>query len=108
MARAASALVLLTRNVREQSVELFAHLGIARAHVAGHSVGGMIAIMLASRHPQRVDRLAVLSAAAGCIEEKRSRVMERVPRIAHDIPGDHFKNSLSRWFADDSAPPAVI
>ena len=91
------------------SLEMFAddaagllnHLGIARAHVAGHSLGGMIAITLAGRHPERVDRLAVLSAAAGRTDEERRKVMERIALIASGIPGDHFKNSLSRWFTDE-------
>jgi len=85
----------------DDAVALLDHLGIVRAHVAGHSLGGMIAITLAARHPQRVDRLAVLSAAAGRTEEERSRVMERIALIADGIPGDHFKNSLSRWFTDE-------
>lgn len=85
-------------------------LGITRAHVAGHSLGGMIAIMLASRYPQRVDRLAVLSAPAGRTEEERRRVMERIGLIASGIPGGHFRNSLSRWFTDEfrAANPDVI
>ena len=85
----------------DDAVGLLDHLGIARAHVAGHSLGGMIAITLAARHPERVDRLAVLSAAAGRTEEERQKVMERIALIAHGIPGDHFKNSLSRWFTDE-------
>lgn len=85
----------------DDAAALLDHLGIVRAHVAGHSLGGMIAITLASRHPRRVDRLAVLSAAAGRTEEERRKVMERVALIASGIPGDHFRNSLSRWFTDE-------
>jgi (E)-2-((N-methylformamido)methylene)succinate hydrolase len=83
------------------AVALLEHLDIARAHVAGHSLGGMIAITLVARHPERVDRLAVLSAAAGRTEEERRKVIERIALIAEGIPGDHFKNSLSRWFTDE-------
>jgi pimeloyl-ACP methyl ester carboxylesterase len=85
----------------DDAAALLDHLGIARAHVAGHSLGGMIAITLACKHPQRVDRLAVLSAAAGRTEEERRKVMERIRLIGSGIPGDHFKNSLSRWFTDE-------
>jgi pimeloyl-ACP methyl ester carboxylesterase len=80
---------------------LLDHLGIARAHVAGHSLGGMIAITLACRYPQRVDRLAILSAAAGRTEEERRKVTERIALIAAAAPGDHLRNSLSRWFTDE-------
>jgi pimeloyl-ACP methyl ester carboxylesterase len=85
----------------EDAAALLDHLGIARAHMAGHSLGGMIAVTFASKYPQRVDRLAVLSAAAGRTDEERRKVMERIALIASGIPGDHFKNSLSRWFTDE-------
>ena len=34
-------------------VRLLDHLGIARAHIAGYSMGGSIAIKLLSEHPER-------------------------------------------------------
>ena len=85
----------------DDAVALLDHLGIARAHVAGHSLGGMIAVTLGRKYPERVDRLAVLSAAAGRTEEERKKVMERIALIAAGIPGDHFQNSLARWFTDE-------
>jgi pimeloyl-ACP methyl ester carboxylesterase len=85
----------------DDTAALLDHLGIARAHVAGQSLGGMIAVTFARKYPQRVDRLAVLSAAAGRTDEERRKVMERISLIASGIPGDHFKNSLSRWFTDE-------
>jgi 4,5:9,10-diseco-3-hydroxy-5,9,17-trioxoandrosta-1(10),2-diene-4-oate hydrolase len=48
-------------------------LGIARAHVAGLSMGGGIALTMAARHPQRV-RALVLMAPAGCPEVSLARL----------------------------------
>ncbi|MGY1604875.1 3-oxoadipate enol-lactonase [Geodermatophilus sp. SYSU D00815] len=45
-------------------VGLLDRLGVERAHVAGLSLGGMTAMRLAAREPQRVDRLAVLCSSA--------------------------------------------
>lgn len=45
-------------------VALLDNLGIQRAHVAGLSLGGMVAIRLAARNPERVDRLALLCTSA--------------------------------------------
>lgn len=48
------------------AIRLLDHLGIARAHVCGLSMGGITAMWLAIHHPQRIDRL-VLSNTAACI-----------------------------------------
>lgn len=43
-------------------VHLLDHLSIPRAHVLGTSFGGVVAMQLAADHPERVDRLVVLTA----------------------------------------------
>jgi pimeloyl-ACP methyl ester carboxylesterase len=91
------------------SVELFAadalalldHLGLARCHVAGHSLGGMIAQRLALDAPERVDRLVLLSTAGGRTEEERGRVLQRLALVQDGIPGEHFRRSVGRWFSDE-------
>ena len=45
-------------------VALLDEVGAERAHVAGLSLGGMTAMRLAARDPQRVDRLALLCTSA--------------------------------------------
>lgn len=85
----------------DDAAALLDHLGIARTHVAGHSLGGMIAVTIARKYPQRVDHVAVISAAAGRTEEESRKVKERIALIASGIPGDHFRNSLARWFTDE-------
>ena len=41
---------------------LLGELGIERAHVMGHSMGGLVAGGLAADHPERVDRLVLVDA----------------------------------------------
>ncbi len=44
----------------EQVVGLLDALGLERAHLVGNSFGGAIALRVASRHPDRVDRLVLM------------------------------------------------
>ena len=71
----------------EDARALLDHLGIGRCHVAGHSLGATVALRLALDAPDRVERLALLSAAAGRTEEERQRVLERLAIVEHGIPG---------------------
>ena len=50
-------------DLGQDVVDLLDHLGVAKAHVAGLSLGGMTAMWLAINAPERVDRLALLCTA---------------------------------------------
>jgi pimeloyl-ACP methyl ester carboxylesterase len=80
----------------EWVIALLDTLGIARAHVVGHSNGGRIAIRLARRWPERVDKL-VLTDSAGIRPPRTWRYHLRVRA---------FK--LLRWAGRSAAVPAVL
>ena len=42
--------------------QFMSQLGIARAPLVGHSMGGTVCLLFAARHPARVDKVAVISA----------------------------------------------
>jgi len=55
-----------TLSIGQQAADcraLFRHLGIARAHVVGHSFGGVVALQLALDAPELVQTLALLEPA---------------------------------------------
>lgn len=52
-------------DMAEDTVGVLDALGIARAHLCGASMGGMIAQHVAARHPQRVRSLALLMTTSG-------------------------------------------
>lgn len=54
-------------DMADDAAELIRALGFVRAHVVGTSLGGHIAQVLAARHPDCIDRLALMSTwLAGC------------------------------------------
>jgi 3-oxoadipate enol-lactonase len=59
-------------------VELLEHLGIERAHVAGASFGAEVAMMMAARHPERVERLTIITATERTNETMRADAREGV------------------------------
>ena len=79
---------------------LLDHLGERRCHLAGHSLGGLVAQGFALAHSDRLDRLVLVSTVAGRTEAERERVMARYRMVEHGIAGEHFQNSVSRWYTE--------
>ena len=52
-------------DMAEDTVGLLDGLGIARAHIVGASMGGMIAQIIAARHPARVASLTLIMTTSG-------------------------------------------
>jgi len=85
-------------------------LGIKRAHVFGHSLGGMIAPAYAHAHPTRVRSIGLLSTAAFRSDEDASRVQGIAATIREQGPAKLVDGFVSRWFTEDflkARPEAV-
>jgi pimeloyl-ACP methyl ester carboxylesterase len=85
-------------------------LELERVHLAGFSLGGLVAQAFALSCPARLRRLALISTVAGRTEAEKARVLERLSIVDDGIPGDHFRRSLDRWFTDEfrQAHPELI
>ena len=74
--------------------------GWRAAHLAGFSLGGLIAQHVAIESPARVRRLAIISAVAGRTEEERARVQERLALLKERGIAQIAPQNAKRWFSD--------
>lgn len=74
--------------------------GFSTFHLAGFSLGGLIAQRLALTHLDRLRKLVLLSTVAGRTPEERTRVLERLAALRAGTPADHHNASLSRWLTE--------
>jgi 3-oxoadipate enol-lactonase len=82
----------------QDAVDLLTACDVARAHVVGFSLGGLIAQGLALDHPALVDRLVLLSAVAGRTPEEQARMRERVAVLRERGLEAISGASQERWF----------
>ncbi|MDM8168005.1 alpha/beta hydrolase [Roseovarius sp.] len=78
-------------------------LGIESAHLAGHSLGGMIGPAYARCFPERVRSLGLLSTAAGRTEEDSRKVQSVVAAMERDGIPNILSTLVDRWYTDDFA-----
>jgi pimeloyl-ACP methyl ester carboxylesterase len=68
---------------------LLRHLGVRRAHVAGHSTGACIALQLALDHPELVHTLTLLEPPLLGVPSSAAFLANARPAIAAYAAGDH-------------------
>jgi pimeloyl-ACP methyl ester carboxylesterase len=74
-------------DMADDTAGLLDHLGIAAAHVAGVSMGGMIGQTLAARHPERVLSLASIMSTTGNSEVGQP-TQAAIAALITPMPGD--------------------
>jgi 3-oxoadipate enol-lactonase len=83
-------------DLADDVVALLDRLEVPAAHVAGLSIGGMTALRLAVREPQRVRTLAVLCSSAYTGNEQSWR--DRAHTVRTEGTGAIADAVISRWF----------
>jgi pimeloyl-ACP methyl ester carboxylesterase len=79
---------------------LRSRLGIEKAHVIGHSLGGMIGPAYARLYPQHVISLGLLSTAAFRTEDDSAKVKAVVVAMREKGIGPVLQTLADRWFTD--------
>ncbi|MCB9896468.1 MAG: alpha/beta hydrolase [Planctomycetes bacterium] len=84
-------------------IELLDALGIRKAHVVGYSMGGMIALALVQRHPERVASAVAGGFGLYTFGPPGEELLDRV--AASLEAGQGFGPLYAGLSADDAAPP---
>lgn len=101
-------------QLAEDAVALLDELGVARAHVCGHSMGGMVALDLATRFPGRVDRLVLAATMPGPTPVAAAMFGALMRARREGLSEEGFLRLLHPWifgpafFADPAVQKAAI
>jgi len=86
----------------ETIADLMSALGLSRAHVCGHSMGGGIALTLAADRPELVDRLCVIDSMSYEFEAPLKGRLPQIPVVGPLIFKRLYGRSLLRdYFRND-------
>lgn len=83
-------------DLADDVVALLDTLGVAKAHLVGLSLGGMMGMRLAARDPERIDRLVLL--CTGAFLEVGPAYTERAAQVRANGTGSVAEGVVSRWF----------
>ena len=82
----------------KQLADLMDELDIARAHIIGFSIGGMINRRFALDYPEKLASLAILNSPHDRGEEAQKAVEERAASVREQGAFSTFDAALKRWF----------
>jgi 3-oxoadipate enol-lactonase len=113
---------LSERPVQRYSMDVWADdvaglldaIGVARTHVHGTSMGGMVALRLAAKYPERIDGLVIDCAAAKCDRMTRYRLevwkalAQAYGMGSRELAVEIAAQALSRTFLDSPRGPETV
>lgn len=77
---------------------LMGELNIADAHIAGFSLGGIIAQGFAIKYPQKTNHLCLVSTTTGRTAADVEKALERLEIIQSSPLDEYFEKSIDRWY----------
>lgn len=97
-------------QVASELHELLEHLGVRQINLVGNSLGALIAQQYALDYPNHLETLTIVAGIAGRTPEERERVLSRLAILEKGNSGEHFDNSVRRWYTDEfiAANPEYI
>jgi 3-oxoadipate enol-lactonase len=94
-------------DLADDAAAVMARAGIGRASVIGAAMGGMVAQLLASRHPERVERTVIANTASHIDEAGAASFRERAKRARAEGLERIAAQGVGRYFTPD-APVELV
>ena len=91
------------RSMAMDVYETMDHLGIERAYVMGHSLGGKVAMLMASERPDRVQGLVIVDIMPGAFAPAHLFVLRACQRL--DLEGATTRAQLDAGLAENIVQP---
>ena len=97
-------------RLADDAFDLLGHLGIARTHWLGLSMGGMVGQVLALRHPEVLDRVVLADTTGQVPQAGQAMWAERARMARSDGMAGLVQPTLERWFTEPfrAAQPALM
>jgi pimeloyl-ACP methyl ester carboxylesterase len=76
----------------DDAVALLDCVGVRRATVVGHSMGGLVAQRVAVDYPDRVERLVLIGTATGALNEAVLGLREQVQALTDPVPAEFVRD----------------
>lgn len=86
-------------DMASDAAALLDHLGIGETDLLGHSLGGVLALMLAAREPGRIRR--VVTMATGAVGDARRVMLHDMARLYFTTPPEDWFRLLYQWLFSD-------
>jgi pimeloyl-ACP methyl ester carboxylesterase len=80
------------RGDADEASQLLDQLGLTRVSLVGHSDGGSLALLLASAHPERVERMVVVAAHI----DREAATLDGLRSLAQAVEAQPLKGGLRR------------
>jgi len=97
----------LAEDLADDMAALLHELDIPKIHTVGYSMGGFIALALAQRHPERVDRLALLCSAPFSASRRRRAGLAALEGLFRWLPPEAMLGITYRLLSGPDLPPQM-
>ena len=84
----------------QQILSLLDGLGLARAHVVGHSMGALVVLEFALSHPERTSSVIAMNGVFRRSSEQRQAIEQRLAAFDGAAGPAAWDGTIGRWFGD--------